>query len=407
MDDRTIRQRQGIKRWLNADAKATLCYATGVGKTWTAVQAILLLLKHQPDALIKIIVPTEVLRKQWIDDYINKYSLGANCIVEIINSAVMYNSSCDLLVLDEIHGYASDVMSQIFERVTYKMILGLTATIERLDGKEEIIKQYAPVCDTITLEEALENGWISPVKQYLVLLDVDLTEYKKIDQKFNSYFSFFGYDWNVGQKCLTDWKYRNAYAKRMGVTPKDVIKISADWMRQVHARTHFIASHPKKIEVCKKILSARKNKKCITFSSTIEEAEKIGCDFILHSKQKKKLNKNILDQFNSCSCGSIASSKALDVGVDVKGLSVGIIMNVNSSKIKSIQRLGRICRFEPGKTAEMFILIIRGTQEMKWFNNSNTNDVSIINEEQLDRVLAGENIQVRKQEVVTDIKYRF
>lgn len=70
----------------------------------------------------------------------------------------MYNSTCDLLILDEIHGYASDVMSQIFSRVKYSMILGLTATIERLDGKEVIIKKYAPVCDTITMEEALENG---------------------------------------------------------------------------------------------------------------------------------------------------------------------------------------------------------------------------------------------------------
>lgn len=405
--DRTTRQKQGIKKWLNSDARATLCYATGVGKTFCAVQAILLLLKHEPNAVVKIIVPTEVLRKQWIDDYINKYSIASNCIVEIINSAVMYTSNCDLLILDEIHGYASDVMSQIFECVTYNMILGLTATIERLDGKEEIIKKYAPVCDTITLKEALENGWISPVKQYLVLLDVDLTEYKKIDQKFNSYFAFFGYNWNVGQKCLTDWKYRNAFAKEMGVTPKEVIKISADWMRQVHARTHFVSSHPKKIEVCKKILDARKDKKCITFSSTIEEAEKIGCDFILHSKQKKKINKQILDQFNNCKSGSIASSKALDVGVDVKGLSVGIIMNINSSKIKSIQRLGRICRFEPGKTAEMFILIIRGTQEMKWFNNSNTSEVSIINESQLDEVLSGKIINTRKQDVVSSIKYRF
>jgi hypothetical protein len=34
----------------------------------------------------------------------------------------------------------------------------LTGTIERLDGKEIIIKQYAPVCDTISMNEAIENG---------------------------------------------------------------------------------------------------------------------------------------------------------------------------------------------------------------------------------------------------------
>jgi hypothetical protein len=30
--------------------------------------------------------------------------------------------------------------------------------MERLDGKEVIIKQYAPICDTITMDEAINNG---------------------------------------------------------------------------------------------------------------------------------------------------------------------------------------------------------------------------------------------------------
>jgi superfamily II DNA or RNA helicase len=38
------------------------------------------------------------------------------------------------------------------------MILCLTATLERLDGKEIILKDRCPVVDTITLTEAAENG---------------------------------------------------------------------------------------------------------------------------------------------------------------------------------------------------------------------------------------------------------
>ncbi|MDY5984472.1 MAG: hypothetical protein SPI94_03265 [Candidatus Onthovivens sp.] len=60
--------------------------------------------------------------------------------------------------MDEVHRVASTSFSQIFNSVTYKMILCLTATIKRLDGKEDIIKKYAPVVDTITLEEAEANG---------------------------------------------------------------------------------------------------------------------------------------------------------------------------------------------------------------------------------------------------------
>ena len=52
----------------------------------------------------------------------------------------------------------SDHFSRIFDCVTYNFILCLTATLQRLDGKEVLIKQYAPVVDEITITEAEENG---------------------------------------------------------------------------------------------------------------------------------------------------------------------------------------------------------------------------------------------------------
>ncbi|MDY5984473.1 MAG: helicase-related protein [Candidatus Onthovivens sp.] len=115
--------------------------------------------------------------------------------------------------------------------------------------------------------------------------------------------------------------------------------------------------------MCQKILNARKDKKCIVFAPTIKICESVGTDYILHSRCTKKKNSETLTQFNNALFGSIGSSKALTEGVDVKGLSVGIIMNVNSSKITAVQKRGRICRFEPGKKAEMFTLVLKGTQE--------------------------------------------
>lgn len=55
----------------------------------------------------------------------------------------------------------------------------------------------------------------------------------------------------------------------------------------------------------------------------------------------------------------------LNEGADIQGLTVGIKMNVDSSKITSVQTAGRVCRFAPNKTAEMFTLVIKGTQEVK------------------------------------------
>lgn len=168
-------------------------------------------------------------------------------------------------------------------------------------------------------------------------------------------------------------------------------------------------SHPKKIEIARKILDARQDKKCITFSATIKDSEKLAkkSEYVLHSKQSKKQNMVVMDNFNKASVGVLHSSKAADCGVDIKGLSVGIILSTDSSKIRKTQRVGRIIRFEEGKTAELFTIVIKGTQEVYWFQNSATSNYTIINETQLDSILNGESINTRQRENVKNTKFRF
>jgi len=407
MISRTDRQKQSITKWIRSGGKATIEACTGFGKTRLSLMLITSLLKSNSKASVLIVVPTEFLKEQWVDQLI-EWDLIDNCKVEIINTVIKSEWTCDLLIIDEVHLTASDTFRKVFEVVEYSMILCLTATLQRLDGKEVLIKQYAPVCDSITLSEAQGEGWVSPIKEYVVLLDVDLTEYKAWDQKFNGYFAYFNWDFNIAMKCSTDWKFRNTYAKQMGLSPKDVLGMAMDWMRCMRKRKEFVMSHPKKLEVCKQILNARKDKKCITFSATIKDSEQLGVGQVLHSKQSKKKNAEIIKAFNEAESGVLCTSKAADQGVDIKGLSVGIIMSIDSSKIRKTQRTGRIIRFEEGKTAELFTLVIRGTQEWRWFQNSNTSKNAIVlSEDQLKLVLSGEELITRQRDQFEDTEFRF
>lgn len=407
MISRTDRQKQSITKWIRSGGKATIEACTGFGKTRLSLMLITSLLKSNSKASVLIVVPTEFLKEQWIDQLI-EWDLIDNCKVEIINTVIRSEWTCDLLIIDEVHLTASDTFRKVFEVVQYSMILCLTATLQRLDGKEVLIKQYAPVCDTITLLEAQREGWVSPIKEYVVLLDVDLTEYKAWDQKFNGYFAYFNWDFNIAMRCSTDWKFRNTYAKQMGLSPKDVLGMAMNWMRCMRKRKEFVMSHPKKLEVCKQILNARKDKKCITFSATIKDSEQLGVGQVLHSKQSKKKNAEIIKEFNEAESGVLCTSKAADQGVDIKGLSVGIIMSIDSSKIRKTQRTGRIIRFEEGKTAELFTLVIRGTQEWRWFQNSNTSKNAIVlSEDQLKLVLSGEELITRQRDQFEDTEFRF
>lgn len=81
-----------------------------------------------------------------------------NCKVEIFNSLIKSSYNVDLFIIDEAHLSASEKFIYMYECVSYRYILGLSATWERLDGAHQRLEQYMQICDTITLEQALQNG---------------------------------------------------------------------------------------------------------------------------------------------------------------------------------------------------------------------------------------------------------
>lgn len=406
MITRDERQKQCLKRWLNSGGAATVVACTGFGKTRVALNLISAFAKRNDDASALIVVPTTVLKEQWIDQ-LEQWNLLDNARVEIINTVIKLNWTCDLLVLDEIHLMAADMFSKVFDCVSYKNILGLTATFERLDGKETLLSKYAPVCDTIPIDIAEENGWVAPHREYLVLLEVDLKQYEEYTRTFNQCFAQFGFDFNLAMDCATDIVKARAFAKKAGLDGNTIMGVAQKWNRCMRKRKEFIYNHPKKMEIAKKIINARADRKGITFSSTINQAESFGFGWVLHSKKKAKENKTTIEEFNAADMGYLHTSKAADQGLDCKGVNLEIILHTDSSKIRKTQRVGRAIRFEEGKTSEIFTLVLKGTQEVNWFNNSNTSKVITINEEQLERVLNGESIETRQRENVVNTKFRF
>ena len=151
----------------------------------------------------------------------------------------------------------------------------------------------------------------------------------------------------------------------MGLDSKKTAAIALDWMRMMKKRKDFVMNHPKKIEIARKILEARPDKKAITFSATINTAEQIGIGETIHSQKKAKENKEILDRFNTQDRGVLNTSKSADQGLDLKGINLEVILHTDSSKIRKVQRVGRSIRYEYGKTTEIFTLVIAGTQEVK------------------------------------------
>ena len=196
---RDARQNQSVNLWIKHKGIGSFVMPTGFGKTRTALKSLQCVLSKHPTLTALVVVPTDILKEQW-EGIIDSNGLGLNVHVEVINSAVKVEAKFDILILDELHRYASDLFKQIFEKIHYRLILGLTATFERLDGKHILIEKYCPIIDTITVQEALLNGWISKYKEYQVLIDVDdIDNYKVFNKEFSEHFAFFNYKFDLAE----------------------------------------------------------------------------------------------------------------------------------------------------------------------------------------------------------------
>jgi len=148
--------------------------------------------------------------------------------------------------------------------------------------------------------------------------------------------------------CSLD-RYSSQYESMVKSINAEVTANAFSWNRMLQARKAYIMNHPKKIEVARRILDARADKKVITFSATIAQAEKIGRGYLVHSGNTKKKNRITMVDFAALKIGVINTAKSLDEGSDVPGLNTAIVLCNTSSQTQKTQRVGRVVRYEEGK----------------------------------------------------------
>lgn len=417
---RTERQQEAIKRWIANKGKGTVEGCTGIGKTRIGLMTIKALLKKYPQFRVLVVVPTTALKNQW-QVQLDEWGFTFNSEVYVINTVIKHEWTCDFLVIDEVHRVNSDDFSKIFSCVKYRLILGLTATFERLDGKHAIMQKYCPIVDRITFLEASVNGWVADYKEYIVLIDVDnIQEYKNLNKEWTEHFEFFQFDFDLAMSMVKPnigWKNKLAYRDTMYQgddenKKKEILQAinyhSVRFMQTMQQRKSFINNHPKKVEIARKIIEARSDKKIITFSNNVNMAEAIGIGDVYTGRVSKKRSNTMIEDFNMSENGVLNTCAKANEGLDVRGLSVAIILGTDSSETKARQRRGRTVRKEGDKIAEVFYIVIRNTTEEKWVKNNHKTDKNYItiDEQGLEQVLKGEQPDLYRPKL-GEILFRF
>ena len=131
--------------------------------------------------------------------------------------------------------------------------------------------------------------------------------------------------------------------------------------------------------------------------------------FVYTGKLSKTKSRVMMEDFVSGKINRLHSCAKLNEGLNVPDISVAIILGTDSSEIKAVQRRGRaIRRTNDSKQAEIFNIIIKGSQEEKWFQTSHKKDQSYItiDEKGLEKVLNREQPEIYKKKT-TEFMFRF
>ncbi len=363
---RTERQIEVLKKWRANNFRGIFQAATGFGKTYTAIMAIQGMVTKAGIKSCLVVVPTITLKAQWETELAKHKIKFAEVLV--INTAIKQPRNYDMLVLDECHRYAADSFKRIFEVADCDYVMGLTATLEREDGLHDIILDYLQLIDQVTVDECLDNGWISPYTVYNVavpLPDDEQIAYKKADNSFKHFAATLGFGGDA---------FRNAQKYLKGGSNEQKAK-AAMYYNAMRKRKTICLSNSNKVEATNKIIKALGKVNGLIFSGTTDFAEKLqeklgDICMSFHSKITKKQQKDIVARFKDkrTKVRYLSSVQALNEGFNVPDCSIAIIAGSNSTKRTFIQQLGRVVRMQKGKQAVIVNLYTPDTQDAVWTN---------------------------------------
>ncbi|EMA05599.1 DNA repair helicase RAD25 [Haloarcula vallismortis] len=365
-------QQAALDAWRTHDRQGSVILPTGSGKTFLGLQAI-------ADAGVSalVVTPTIDLMNQWhatltnafgaqLTDDVGVLGGGSHDIgaitVTTYDSAYRYideyGDQFGLLITDETHHLAAETYLQIPEMTIAPYRLGLTATYERADGREELLKdRMGPV----VYQEAVDNLAGEFLSEYeTIQMSVELTseERTEYDDEYQIYRDY------VDSHDFDLWKEQGyaEFLKRTSYDPQGRRALVAKQRAERIARTA-----EKKLDTLDNLLKRHHDDRVIVFTANNDFAYDISREYILpcitHQTDTDERTE-ILERFRSGEYSMLATSQVLDEGIDVPAANVGIILSGSASKRQYAQRLGRILRpTDDRQPARLYEIITTDTME--------------------------------------------
>ena len=232
---------------------------------------------------------------------------------EYLNSKYFDKEDFDYIVIDEFHHAVNKQYKNIIEYFKPKFLLGLTATPERMDGRDIFALCDYNVPYEINLAEGINKGMLAPFRYYGIYDD---TDYKKIEYNQGHY---------------------------------NIKSLNAAYIANTR-RTDLIFMH----------YSKHKRKRALGFCCSREHAEMMAKEFCKRGVKAASVysgsqgryavdREKALMELKTGILEVIFSVDMFNEGVDVKSLDLVMFLRPTESPVVFMQQLGRGLRIDKGK----------------------------------------------------------
>ncbi len=361
-------QKDVIDAWKDNDERGIVAFATGGGKTLTAISAIRDWGRKGNPSLV--VVPSKLLHAQWqkelrseIED-VQIVAVGAgtplsgmeNIIREATSSGptvvvVTYMTACKdsflksinldkklLIVCDEVHTAGQPTFRSFLETNFEGPRMGLSATPERygdLEGTDRIFEFFGKILDPrFTLQDAIEAGRLTPYQYDFELVSLDHEEYERwyeFTRRISRAFAIQGNSQGM---------------------PESVKRLLTE-------RARISKKAQGKISVCYRIVknNYKRGDRWLVYCSDRDQMGEVKNSLkdlnlpIMEFHQAMLGGKDeTLDIFER-EGGIMLAIKCLDEGVDIPAINRAVILASSTNPREYVQRRGRVLRSAANKNS--------------------------------------------------------
>lgn len=367
-------QKDALAAWGRAHGRGVIVLPTGAGKT---VVALMTMEAMQVSTLV--VVPTIDLLHQWHDTICARLGLEPDTVgmigggfrtrrpVTVItyDSAAMPKrdlSGVGLLIFDEAHHLPSASYRTIATRCEAPFRLGLSATLERSDGRHDDLRQLiGPTVFERQPSTLARDKHIADYKVQRVYVDLTDDEQARYDQLSTEYSWYMAAN-RVKLMMTGCANLFEAMIRQAGHDP------AARQALRAHREARMLAMNAEsKVQKVQDLLAAHRPDKVIVFSEwnvvVNELARRLALPAITYRTHADE-RRDILDNFRRHTYSKLVTGRVLNEGVDVPDANVAIVVSGSSTTREYIQRLGRVLRPKPGH-AYLYEIVTRGTSEVK------------------------------------------